>query len=39
MTADGLPILDIGRFDRGGDERTAFLAELRLAARGPGSST
>lgn len=36
MTAESLPILDIGRFERGGDERTAFLTELREAARGPG---
>ena len=36
MKSGSLPVLDIGRFDRGGDERTAFLAELRAAARGPG---
>ena len=36
MTTAGLPILDIGRFDRGGEDRLAFLTELRAAARGPG---
>lgn len=36
MTAASLPILDIGCFDRGGEERAAFLAALRAAARGPG---
>ena len=36
MSAAHLPILDIGRFERGGSDRAAFLAELRAAARGPG---
>ncbi|MDQ0471989.1 isopenicillin N synthase family dioxygenase [Labrys wisconsinensis] len=31
-----LPVLDISRFDAGPQERAAFLAELRQAARGPG---
>ena len=36
MTAESLPVLDLGRFDRGGADRSGFLADLRAAARGPG---
>ncbi len=34
--AERLPVLDIGRLDRGPAERDGFLADLRAAARGPG---
>lgn len=31
-----LPVLDIGRFDAGPEQRAGFLRDLRAAARGPG---
>ena len=36
QTPTSLPFVDISRFDQGGPDRDAFLAEVRAAAREPG---